>query len=52
VHYGSDTVMDLSTGGEIPKIRKAIIEASPVPVGTVPIYEAFPRNAPRTCPRN
>src|SRR5271165_5776352 len=29
VHYGSDTVMDLSTGGEIPKIRKAIIDASP-----------------------
>jgi phosphomethylpyrimidine synthase len=36
VHYGSDTVMDLSTGGDIPNIRKAIIEASPVPVGTVP----------------
>src|SRR5262250_2294262 len=29
VHYGADTVMDLSTGGEIPKIRKAIINASP-----------------------
>ena len=43
VHYGSDTVMDLSTGGDIPKIRKAIIEASPVPVGTVPIYEALSR---------
>src|SRR5580692_10419996 len=39
VHYGSDTVMDLSTGGDIPTIRKAIIDASPVPVGTVPIYE-------------
>src|SRR4029077_429080 len=39
VHYGADTVMDLSTGGDIPKIRKAIIEASPVPVGTVPVYE-------------
>src|SRR5216684_1551649 len=35
VHYGADTVMDLSTGGDIPTIRKAIIEASPVPVGTV-----------------
>ncbi len=34
VHYGADTVMDLSTGGDIPTIRKAIIEASPVPVGT------------------
>src|SRR6202171_2274466 len=43
VHYGSDTVMDLSTGGDIPKIRKAIIDASPVPVGTVPIYEALTR---------
>jgi phosphomethylpyrimidine synthase len=43
VHYGSDTVMDLSTGGDIPAIRRAIIEASPVPVGTVPIYEAISR---------
>ncbi len=43
VHYGADTVMDLSTGGDIPTIRKAIIEASPVPIGTVPIYEALSR---------
>jgi len=43
VHYGSDTVMDLSTGGDIPEIRKAIIAKSPVPVGTVPIYEAVTR---------
>src|SRR5712672_2757820 len=43
VHYGSDTVMDLSTGGDIPTIRRAIIDASPVPVGTVPIYEAISR---------
>src|ERR1700691_2723112 len=43
VHYGADTAMDLSTGGDIPTIRKAIIEASPVPVGTVPIYEALSR---------
>jgi phosphomethylpyrimidine synthase len=43
VHYGSDTVMDLSTGGDIPGIRKAIIDASPVPIGTVPIYEAISR---------
>src|ERR1700753_1765968 len=43
VHYGADTVMDLSTGGDIPKIRKAIIDASPVPIGTVPIYEALSR---------
>ncbi len=43
VHYGSDTVMDLSTGGDIPMIRKAIINASPVPIGTVPIYQALSR---------
>src|ERR1700740_2236615 len=43
VHYGADTVMDLSTGGNIPEIRKAIIDASPVPVGTVPVYEAIGR---------
>jgi len=43
VHYGADTVMDLSTGGRIPEIRKAIIAASPVPIGTVPIYEAVTR---------
>src|SRR5437867_12827987 len=40
VHYGADTVMDLSTGGDIDAIREAIIAASPVPVGTVPIYQA------------
>jgi phosphomethylpyrimidine synthase len=39
VHLGSDTVMDLSTGGNIDSIRQAIIEASPVPIGTVPIYQ-------------
>jgi phosphomethylpyrimidine synthase len=39
VHFGSDTVMDLSTGNDIDNIRKAIIEASPVPIGTVPIYQ-------------
>src|SRR5712692_3794340 len=39
VHLGSDTVMDLSTGGDINAIRQAIIDASPVPIGTVPIYQ-------------
>ena len=39
VHYGADTVMDLSTGGGIDEIRAAIIGVSPVPVGTVPIYQ-------------
>ncbi|HKX00714.1 MAG TPA: phosphomethylpyrimidine synthase ThiC [Bryobacteraceae bacterium] len=43
VQYGADTVMDLSTGGDIPRIRQAIIQASPVPIGTVPIYEALSR---------
>jgi phosphomethylpyrimidine synthase len=43
VKFGADTVMDLSTGGDIPRIRQAIIEASPVPIGTVPIYEALGR---------
>jgi phosphomethylpyrimidine synthase len=35
--------MDLSTGGDIPEIRRAILANSPVPVGTVPIYEALAR---------
>ncbi len=39
VHHGADTVMDLSTGKEIDTIRQAIIQASPVPIGTVPIYQ-------------
>ena len=39
VHHGSDTVMDLSTGKDIDNIRRAIIDASPVPIGTVPIYQ-------------
>jgi phosphomethylpyrimidine synthase len=39
VKYGADTVMDLSTGKNIDAIREAIIGASPVPVGTVPIYQ-------------
>jgi phosphomethylpyrimidine synthase len=41
VHLGSDTVMDLSTGGNIDGIRQAIIDASPVPIGTVPIYQVI-----------
>ena len=39
VKYGTDTIMDLSVGGNLRKIRKEIIKASPVPVGSVPIYE-------------
>ncbi|MEW5944777.1 MAG: phosphomethylpyrimidine synthase ThiC [bacterium] len=40
---GADTVMDLSTGGDVRKIRRAILENCPVPLGTVPVYEAFVR---------
>ncbi|WP_137286082.1 phosphomethylpyrimidine synthase ThiC [Halorussus salinisoli] len=40
VHYGADTVMDLSTGGDLDRIREANVDHSPVPLGTVPIYEA------------
>ena len=43
VHFGADTVMDLSTGGGIPEIREEILRHSPVPIGTVPIYEAVSR---------
>ena len=40
VDAGADAVMDLSTGGDLDLIRAAIIKASPVSVGTVPIYQA------------
>ncbi|MEM1989012.1 MAG: phosphomethylpyrimidine synthase ThiC [Candidatus Bathyarchaeia archaeon] len=40
VKYGADTVMDLSTGGDLDEVRRAIIRAVNVPVGTVPIYQA------------
>jgi phosphomethylpyrimidine synthase len=38
--FGADAVMDLSTGGDISAIRRAIMRASTVPLGTVPIYQA------------
>ncbi len=40
VKYGADTIMDLSTAGDLDEIRKAIIKAVNVPIGTVPIYQA------------
>jgi len=40
VDSGADTVMDLSTGGDISAIRRAIIASSSLPIGTVPIYQA------------
>src|SRR5438105_786455 len=41
--YGADTVMDLSTGGDIPHIREVLLRNSTVPLGTVPTYEAIER---------
>lgn len=43
IHWGADTVMDLSTGKYIHTTREWIIRNSPVPVGTVPIYQALER---------
>lgn len=39
VDAGADTVMDLSTGGPIAEIRKALLAVSPIPFGTVPVYD-------------
>lgn len=39
VKYKADTVMDLSTGGDVDKIRRALIERSTIPFGNVPIYQ-------------
>ncbi len=38
-HYGADTIMDLSTGGDLDAIRQAVIGAAYVPIGTVPMYQ-------------
>ncbi|NPE29414.1 phosphomethylpyrimidine synthase ThiC [Methanococcoides sp. SA1] len=40
VKYGADTIMDLSTGGDLDLIRSRIMDAVDVPIGTVPIYQA------------
>jgi phosphomethylpyrimidine synthase len=40
VKYGADTIMDLSTGGDLDEIRRTILKEVNVPVGTVPIYQA------------
>ena len=40
VKYGADTVMDLSIGGDLNDIRRRVLDESPVPVGSVPIYNA------------
>lgn len=43
VRWGADTVMDLSTGKDLTTTREWILRNSPVPIGTVPIYEALER---------
>ena len=39
--YGADTLMDLSVGGDIATIRRAVMDSVALPIGTVPLYEAF-----------
>ena len=41
IRWGADTIMDLSTGANIHETREWIIRNSPVPVGTVPLYQAL-----------
>jgi len=48
VGAGADAIMDLSTGGDITKIRQAVLLASRLPVGTVPIYQAAVETAKNT----
>ncbi len=43
--YGADAVMDLSTGPDIDDVRAAVLEACPVPLGTVPVYQAIEKVA-------
>lgn len=45
ISHGADAIMDLSTGGDLRRIRRKIVAASSVPVGTVPIYEAVCRTS-------
>ena len=47
LHYGADTIMDLSTGGDISSIRRSILEKCTAPLGTVPIYEIVARYGSR-----
>lgn len=47
VKAGADAVMDLSTGGDLRSVRRKIVRESPVPVGSVPIYEAIVNSARR-----
>jgi phosphomethylpyrimidine synthase len=43
VKYGADSIMDLSTGGDLAAILKQIVDSSPIMVGTVPIYSVMSR---------
>jgi phosphomethylpyrimidine synthase len=54
IRWGGDTVMDLSTGKNIHETREWIVRNSPVPIGTVPIYQALEKvsAAPRSSPGN
>ena len=54
IKWGADTVMDLSTGKNIHATREWIIRNSPVPIGTVPIYQAWKKSTakPKTSPGN
>ena len=45
---GADTVMDLSTGGDLDEIRRAILDSAGLPVGSVPVYDAAVRAARAT----
>lgn len=49
VASGADTIMDLSTGGDIGEIRRAVIKNCPIAVGTVPIYQAAVETIERKC---
>ena len=41
IKYHADTIMDLSDGGDVKKIRQTLMDAAPITFGTVPIYEAY-----------
>jgi len=41
IKAGTDTIMDLSVGGDLDQIRRAILENTDIPLGTVPVYQAF-----------
>ncbi len=43
LRYGADTIMDLSSGGDVERLRQILLEQCPAPFGTVPIYEALAR---------